>query len=212
MGGAGDTLAELAAGAEGAVPTRQADGTIAEVVPSAPSGGGGRTLIATHTVPSGGEASHSFADIPGTYGYLELEAHGRFAGANGYCKVASVQFNGDTGANYSHAVAGAAGYQVAWAAAHAASLGTFAALPGTQATAGTVGWARLTIPHYAGTNWRKPAFSTFVLFEDGAAGEQGGGQGLVNWRSTAAITRVDVLAPASFPFAEGTVLSLYGRD
>lgn len=45
VGSSTNTLANLAPGATGAVPTRQADGTIAEVVPTGGGGGGGASLI-----------------------------------------------------------------------------------------------------------------------------------------------------------------------
>ena len=45
VGASGDLLSALSAGATGAVPTRQADGTIAEVVPTGGGGGGGGSPI-----------------------------------------------------------------------------------------------------------------------------------------------------------------------
>lgn len=99
VGGAGDLLTALTPGAEGAVPTRQADGTIEEVVPT-PGGGGGETLIEAWTVAAGGEASHTFSDIPQTHKHLRLYCFARTERASTGDWI-NVRVNGDASDHHS---------------------------------------------------------------------------------------------------------------
>ena len=57
--------------------------------------------IATYTVPSGGQASITFTNIPQTYTDLKLYISARTARTSDYLDDMDITFNNDTGANYS---------------------------------------------------------------------------------------------------------------
>lgn len=209
--GDGDgNLSALSAGAEGAVPTRQADGSILEVVPDAPSGGD-VVQIDHVAVTAGGAATIAFADIPGTYHHLRLYLAGRTDRAGQTVDSIAVQFNADTGAHYGAGYISSLSSSAPTAAeANSATSGFCAFTSAATASAGIAGMTVIDIPDYAGTTWRKCwTFQTALnLALTTGNHRQNLGAGL--WDSTSAITGIVLLSTNGANFLEGTTATLYG--
>jgi hypothetical protein len=155
------------------------------------------TPIATTTLGSA-QASYSFTSIPSTYTDLVLVFNG---GSTGAAVNAVVQFNGDTGSNYSHRQVSGDGTT---ASSHGATNTTSIYLnyDGYMTNAlSTVDIAH--IQNYSNTT----TYKTLLARANNSA--QGTGASVGLWRSTAAINRVDVIAPGS-TFLAGSTFTLYG--
>jgi hypothetical protein len=211
VGDANGILSDLAAGATGAVPTRQSDGSIAEVVPTA-GGGGGRTLISTHVVASGGEASYAFTSIPSTYTHLELDWVARSEKTGSWGTYLKFILNDDTGNNYDWHTAGQVGYGGPSASGLAQPFGWIGMVAGGDATAGAAGAGRLVIPFYKLTTFWHQAIAHYRYHHPSDSSSHGAALVGLNWRATAAITKINIVPATAHDMAEGSVFSLYGSD
>lgn len=210
VGGSGNALTSLAAGGTGAVPTRQADGTIAEIVPT-DGGGGDLTKIDSHTVPSGGEASATFTAIPGTFSQLRLYACLRCDRSGIAYDLLLLQVNADTGANYDYSIGndqnGAYVSDFASDSDTSITLGYVlaATAPANQATNLIV-----ELPWYASTTFLK-TFRVESTMRYGSSNLKWDSVGFGQWLNTAAITSITIKpATGGVNLVEGSSLALYG--
>ena len=160
-------------------------------------------------VLAGAEATITFANIPGTYRSLELHIYARSSAAATNAEVL-LTFNDDTGNNYDRVVANireSDSFTVTEALAGAnISLGSIAS---NTSPADAFDLVIVTIPNYAGAvgekvlravSSNKRAESNTNIFIS---------HGIGWWRSTAAITEID-LALSAGDFMIGSSFSLYG--
>jgi hypothetical protein len=159
----------------------------------------------------GSSATVSFTDIPQSYSALRLEGIVRSAAAHGLAYLL-MRLNGDTGANYDDAshffdVVAAAHTSTGSAAQTSAAIGLVA---GTTATANK--WCPLDvlIPGYTSTSHHK-TMQWASAFVDAAVARRAD-YGAATWRSTAAITQID-LSPSSWTnsLLAGSRVALLGR-
>lgn len=160
------------------------------------------TPIATTTLGSA-QSSYTFTSIPGTYTDLVLIANGTSSAASNV----DMQFNSDTGSNYS------------WNMLYARSEGGGApgAARGSNQTAAQINlytaWtssypanAIINIQNYSNTTTYKTALVRSITSPGDSTFS--GNEIIVNlWRSTSAITSIKLNASN---FAIGTTLTLYG--
>jgi len=157
------------------------------------------TPIATTTLGSAA-ASYTFSSISSIYTDLVLVA-------NGYITTSAqgirIQFNGDTGTNYSNTTLSGTG-SVAESARDTS--GTNARLTydaSWSTTTSDYAQINVSIMNYANT-------TTYKTFISRANRATSGVDALVGlWRSTSAITSITVF-PAANNFVAGTTFSLYG--
>ena len=158
--------------------------------------------IATQTLGSAA-ASVTFSSISGAYTDLVLVVSGRSARAAADDSL-YMQFNSDTGSNYSYT--DFRGNGITTSSSRASSQTFFrpaANIDAASQPAGTFTPVIISINNYSNTTTYKTALSRNNL----AAGEVTAVVGL--WRSTAAISTILVYA-ASANLATGSTFSLYG--
>lgn len=147
--------------------------------------------IATYTT-SGSQTSYTFSSIPSTYTDLVLIANGKVVNNGDFLYV---QFNGDTGSNYSRTQVQGTG--------SAAQSGR-----GSNETSGYIGvWysvnstIRVNFQNYSNTT----TYKTYLSRSDAADQNTSAWVGL--WRNTAAINSIKILSSA---ITDGTTFTLYG--
>ena len=157
--------------------------------------------IASQTLGSSA-SSVTFSSIPGTYTDLRLVMNYR---ANASIAGSSIQFNGDTGSNYSET----------YLRGNGSSASSSRFTNNSYMNVGWQGWATTTIPQFCTVDIFSYAGSTYktALGEDNAdrngAGEVVRFVGL--WRSTSAITSIVVNENAGGGnYAAGSTFTLYG--
>ena len=154
--------------------------------------------IQTVTVGSGGQSSISFTVIPSTYKHLQIRAIAKASGTNFNPKM---QFNSDTGSNYSwHYLYGDGSTVVAGAGATQAFIYNSIISTNANMYNGFI----IDILDYADTNKYK---TTREL-----SGQDRNGSGEValwsgNWRSTAAVTSITF---SNGNFDQYSSFALYG--
>jgi hypothetical protein len=171
------------------------------------SGGGGGSGAITQIskiVLSSPAASFHFASIPGTYNHLYATVTARSAQTTAFDNL-TLEFNGDTGTNYSDirttSSGAASDSAVAPASAQICPLAT------ANDPANTTGLCDFTIQNYAATTFFKAAFTRgFKPFTGtpiiGLFGYQ--------WNSTAAITDIILATSSGLNFVTGSTAILYG--
>lgn len=148
----------------------------------------------------------SFTSIPGTYKHLQIRGIGRAANSVTDENLI-IQFNSDTGANYSlHNLYGTGSATGANASANA-TVSYFARVSGASSTANIFGVAVADILDYADTNKYKTLRSL--------SGHDQNGSGYItlmsgSWRNTAAITTVTIKNDSGSNIASGSTFALYG--
>jgi hypothetical protein len=168
------------------------------------------SLISTTTVGAGGAASVTFSSIPGTYTDLVLLVSAKYSSAGYEEDYLSVQFNSDTGSNYTHGILMDDGFSFFTkgytSPATRVNLGY---IPGSNTNANFMSNMRIEIPYYASSNakviqsewgWLRAANY------ESANGISGGG-----WTNTNAITSLTFFSPVSATIAQYSMFSLYGR-
>ena len=162
--------------------------------------------IATVTVGSGGASSVSFTSIPSTYKHLQIRGIGRAANAT-TDENFILQFNNDTGANYSlHNLYGT-GSTVGANASTNFTASYFSRVSGNNSGASIFGVAVADILDYADTNKYKTVRSL--------SGHDQNGSGYVtlmsgNWRSTTAVTTITIKNESGSNISEYSQYALYG--
>lgn len=166
-----------------------------------------KILIAS-TVLGSDAASITFSDIPQTFDDLLLVCSIRTTAAGD--GSAYGRFNGDTGANYSRRFL----YGDGASAASSSSTGqTSLAAVGygsySANTASTFGSSEALIPNYRGST-AKTTSLTAVNESNVASGSVFIAATAGLWSGTAAITSIELAAPASANFVAGSSFYLYG--
>jgi hypothetical protein len=163
-------------------------------------------LISSVTVGSSSVATMDFTSIPSTYTDLVLKVSARTNLAASYVDDLMLQFNSDTGSNYSYrqlyGTGSAAGSGNATITG--AYIGTCDA---STATASTFGNLESYIPNYAGSTQK--SVSSDAVTENNATA------GFINlvaslWTNTSAITSIRVLSLNSGSFVQYSTAYLYG--
>jgi hypothetical protein len=167
--------------------------------------------IATVTVGSGGAANVEFTSIPGTYTHLQIRGIGKTNRATFSNDAMKMQFNSDTGSNYnSHQIYGdgtsAGANAFAWTAMYySGNIG------GSTLITNNRGAVVIDILDYANTNKYKTV-RTLGGFDNNNNGTDKGiialNSGL--WRSTSAITSIQLDASEGTEFEQYTTFALYG--
>jgi hypothetical protein len=146
--------------------------------------------IASTTLGSAA-ASHTFSSVPGTFTDLVVIV----VGAGSTSSDVYLRFNGDTASNYSNTYLGNIGNSPASGRDPIPALGLIS-------TGITVN--HFTVMSYANTNVFKTSLGTAADPQDSRMFKR-----VTLWRSTAAITSVEVSKPSG-NFNTGTTFSLYG--
>ena len=157
--------------------------------------------IATVTVGSGGAANVEFTSIPATYTHLQIR--GIYRNNNSADDSVGLQFNSDTGSNYSqHGLYGNGSSAGSYGSANTTDITIWP----LSAVANTFGTAIIDILDYKDTNKYKTVRSLtgydnngsgFVLLQSGS------------WRSTSAISSIQITTRVG-TFQQYTNVALYG--
>lgn len=166
--------------------------------------------IATITVGAGGSAFAEFTSIPSTYAHLQIRAIMQST-RSAQQDTANLQFNGDTGTNYSyHSVWGRGGSSTIFSAGAATQSYIEWYEISAASNANIFSVSIIDILDYANTN----KFKTVQIMHQldfnvsNSSSKIGIFQG--NWRSNNAITSIKIY-PATGPnFAQNTKFALYG--
>lgn len=165
--------------------------------------------IQTVSVGSGGSATISFTSIPSTYKHLKILGIGRTTVASVNADDVYLQFNNDTGANYTyHRVLGTSGTPTAYGTSPTNQM-TIAsnAFPRGNSNASVYGVFEADILDYTNANIYKTVRST------GGTTISGGGIAITTglwFGSTNAITTITITAEGSHTFAQYSHFALYG--
>src|SRR5215510_7674461 len=154
-------------------------------------------------------ASVAFQNIPQTFRNLVLKCYARHSEAvsDNYLRM---RFNNDSGANYDYQHAFFVNATTSISATYTQTSFIIGDVPGNNSTRNTqMGFIEINIPHYTGTTFEKLAIchsgGTWLTAGDGTGSQiESGG-----WRSTAAISRIDVF-PTAGNLKAGSLFSLYG--
>lgn len=208
VGDGSDLLSALALGTEGYVVTADASGKA--VWAEAPSAtGGGWTLIASHTTGVGGEASHTFSDIPGSYKALRLIWRLSKTSTSAYSDALKCILNGDTGNHYYGFNTGSGPYN----APSVPVAGAYAVLGFLQgATNNPPSWSvgAAQWDDYAGG--ARGRFAQTESYSYSATDGTTHGHSIIAnyWSETSAITSIALSCYGGGNFPEGAYFALYG--
>lgn len=162
--------------------------------------------IATVTVGSGGASNVEFTSIPGTYTHLQLRVLARDSRANLGTNL-NIQFNSDTGTNYtSHSLYGdgVGATAIADGASQTSALAMRTA--GNNSSTSVFGTGIIDILDYTNTNKYKTTRS-LSGYDNNGSGNIYLTSGL--WLSTNAITSIK-LTPVTTPILQYSSFALYG--
>ena len=175
--------------------------TVSGGVPSwaSAASGGGQTLITTSSFPTSGTATHTISSIPTTYKHLLIIIKGVKAGTGGGVANFTMQFNGDTGANY----AGYATGSTAGGSIGATNLNINARLF-NSADAHRQNYAIIDIPRYTDTDARYISSVSYGIDENTTPWAYWNSQ---VYKGSSAITSITFTAGANY--AGGTAY-VYG--
>ena len=163
--------------------------------------------IATVTVGSGGAANVEFTSIPGTYTHLQIRAIARTNYSGGVNDGFRINFNADTGNNYSWHQLGGNG-AVAFAQAGSTTGTIYAAyIASSNSGSNMFGASIIDILDYANTNKYKTLRNLTGLDRNGA-GDLTLGSGL--WQNTNAITSIKFTQWDGTSFNQYSHFALYG--
>lgn len=164
-------------------------------------------VLISEATPTG-TGTVTFSSIPGTYRDLRVVIRGRGTQAAGETGVTMI-FNGDTGANYNRQTMNA-DFTTLSATSSAGSnsvpVGNLAAGSSPSDRSSSI---ELRIYDYRGTTFQKQVQGLAGSSDADTAGGQALGVRSATWRSTAAITQIDISLAAG-NYVAGTVVSLYG--
>jgi hypothetical protein len=175
--------------------------------------GGDYESIATVTVGSGGSSSISFTSIPSTYKHLQVRFIARTnRGTYGFDDL-KYNFNSDTGANYTYHELWGNGSSANAAADINFNYALLFNAAGTSVSGTWYGSGITDILDYGDTNKFKTMRTLNGIDFNGAA--PGGLDGRVNlasnlWRSTSAITRIDIASGTGNTLQQYSSFALYG--
>jgi hypothetical protein len=162
--------------------------------------------LQTVTVGAGGSASISFTSIPSTYKHLQIRGIGRSTDGSTNDVTGRLQFNTDTGSNYSsHRIYGY-GSSAGSDASTSATQISFATILADGNTASCFSAVVCDVLDYANVNKNKTTRS-ITGGETNSLGMMFATSG--NWRSTSAVTSI-TLFPSSGNWKQYTEFALYG--
>lgn len=168
---------------------------------------GGLTRLFDSTL--GAANSFDFSSIPSTYVDLEVVVTGR--GSHASAEAFAMRFNNDSGSNYDYIRLQASSTSVSSADIHGVTSLEVGVMPGTTNPASSVGTTRIRIFNYAGTTFNKGFLSNGSDKQGSdASGPQSTRQWSGQWRSTAAINRIQIFHPTGSTFLAGTRCTIYG--
>lgn len=167
--------------------------------------------IATTTVGAGGVSSVTFSSIPAGYKHLQLRGMGQTNRGTYGIDELGIRFNGDTASNYSaHMLLGDG------ASAAAVSVNTTYGYYGYGSFGTTTGssWggAVMDILDYGDTNKFTTTRTLGGVDLNGTVGGLGGFVSLIssNWRSTAAVTSINLFPVSGTTISQYSHFALYG--
>jgi len=162
----------------------------------------------TVTVGSGGAANVEFTSIPATYTDLLIKFSGRSDQAASNGQDIYIQFNNDTGSNYSfRRVYGTGSAAASDSASVSATAGRVGRVTSASSTALTFASNEIYIPNYAGSTAK--SISIDGVEENNATASIM----VLNaalWTGTAAITSLKIIPLATSNFVQYSTASLYG--
>ena len=159
--------------------------------------------IATVTVGSGGASTITFSSIPSTYTHLQLRMMVRETStSNGY----DMQFNGDTGNNYSRHYLYGTGSSAGAAAVTSTSSMILADAAVSTSTTGVFGASVCDVLDYTNVNKNK-VIRTLGGYDNNGNGGIFFNSGL--WMNTSSVTSI-VIIPDAGNFAQYSSFALYG--
>jgi hypothetical protein len=169
--------------------------------------------IATVTVGSGGSSFVEFTSIPSTYKHLQIRATSRYTGTQNSGAPVYMQFNSDTGSNYSfHRFLGYANLSEVGVAADARANQTYIQLgytTGGSTTSNMFSVQVTDILQYSNTSINKTVKTLNGYDTNTDTGYRSAGVYSGHWRSTSAITSIKIL-PDTDSWAQYSSFALYG--
>ena len=167
--------------------------------------------IQTATVGAGGASNIEFTSIPATYTHLQIRGIAQETRATYGISDGNMQFNSDTGTNYSrHNIQGTGSAVVANGDANLTFITLADGMWGTS-TGGSFGVSIVDILDYANTNKYKTVRVLSGVDFNGTLAGYGGYVGILsgNWRNTNAITSIKINAQTG-NFTLYSSFALYG--
>jgi len=163
------------------------------------------TLIQSVTVGAGGSAAIDFTSIPTSYTDLVIKISARQSDTN---TAAGIQFNNDTGNNYSARRLGGDSTAAYSESSSATNQGKWIIIPFSTATANTFGNAEIYVPNYLSSTAKSYLFDS--VSENNSASKDAANMELDAglWSGTAAISSIKIVANTSF--AQNSTAYLYG--
>jgi hypothetical protein len=159
------------------------------------------------TVGSSGASSVTFSNIPNTYSHLQIRLIARTSYVGENSTGLKIQFNSDTGSNYSwHRVYGDGGSAFAGAGTNQTVM-RIDRMPATSVNSSIFGTAVVDILDYANTNKYKTIRSL------GGWDSNGAGWAAFNsgsWRNTNAVTSIQIADADSTTIPQYSSFALYG--
>lgn len=153
-------------------------------------------------------ASQTFTSIPGNFSDLVVKVFGRGTQAAATV-VANLVFNNDTGANYESNLINNSNNSGGFAATASQTEAVLSVFPAASATANRAGVSIVEILEYANTSFHKIMHAESQTIYGAAASNYVTQIRGIQWRSTAAITEIDITLSAG-AWAAGSVARLYG--
>ena len=169
------------------------------------------TLIASNTVGSGGISSVTFSSIPSTYTDLKLVCSSRTTLATVTDNYLNMNFNGDSGSNYSVRAVYGNGATAQSNSFSAQTNGYVYQDEAAGATANTFSNIEVYITNYAGSTAK--SYSNDGVAESNTANATGSRWDALQaglWSGTAAITSLALTAGGSANFVQYSSFYLYG--
>lgn len=172
--------------------------------------------IATVTVGSGGSATISFTSIPGTYKHLQLRGICQTNRSGYLIDAFTVKFNSDSASNYSwHTLYG--GFSTTPSVSVDGGASTTATRfywGNSSVSANVFTGVIMDILDYTNTNKYKTIRTLAGYDVNGTAGTDSYGGTIClssgNWRSSSAITSIEIASTVSSNFTQYTQFALYG--
>ena len=168
--------------------------------------------IATVSVGSGGSSTVSFTSIPSTYQHLQIRAIATSGRGTYSLDGLKLQFNSDTGSNYSfHYLRGNGAAVSAGASANSTSV-TLDSIISSTAASNVFGGSVVDILDYKDNNKYKTVRALGGFDVNGTVSGVGGYVVLAsgNWRNTNAVTQIDISTDYGSNIQQYSHFALYG--
>lgn len=158
---------------------------------------------------TGASATITFSSIPATYVALQIRLLSRADSGSGNNAVIGLQFNSDTGANYTrHQLRGDGSVVSAFGSTGNTNAFVTSGSAGSGALANAMGVSIIDIHDYASTTKNKTVRSLTGMDLNSVDGQILLTSSL--WINTSAINSISIIHPSGQTFSTTTVASLYG--